>query len=331
MSLEARSRELQARARIALETCRSIHAPDERTCCFDLTVDARTDRQRLVLRGAVETERLLRLARSSVRDATGHTVTTRDVTVLETRTRTRTVTATALPVRSAPDDDGEQVTQALVGDSLEAFEERGRWTRVRVPDGYLGWVESAALVDADPIEGDAVVTASLPERDPALVPGVECKVVDAGDGDCRVELRTGDQFTLPKTAVRRRESAISPADVVDCARSFLGTGYEWGGKTADGIDCSGLVWIAYRAAGVRLPRDSDQQQRVGTAVERDELAPGDLLFFPGHVAISLGGPEFVHAYGGDDEVTINSLDPDAEGYLPDLDEGFETARRVVAE
>lgn len=327
MSLTVGSQEVLARARIALDTCRTIYAPDDRTSCFDLRVDSASDRQRLILRGAVETERLLRLARSKVRDVTGYPVTTREVTVIESHQRSRTVTVTALPIRARPAADAEQVTQALVGDSLESYDEDGEWTRVRAPDGYLGWVETDSLVDADPIEVDAVVS-ERPNDDSPLVPGVECKVLDADDPS-RIELRTGDRYTVPATAVCQRADSTSLADVIAVARSFLGTPYEWGGKTTRGIDCSGLVWVAYHVAGVRLPRDADQQRQVGTTVDRDDLSPGDLLFFPGHVAISLGGAEYIHAYGSAEEVTTNSLDPTAADYIAALDSDFTTARRVM--
>ncbi|WP_330166321.1 NlpC/P60 family protein [Halobacterium sp. KA-6] len=60
---------------------------------------------------------------------------------------------------------------------------------------------------------------------------------------------------------------------------------------------------------------------------RDELRAGDLLFFPGHVAISTGGERFVHAYGPANEVTENSLDSSDDSYVANLDESFECARR----
>lgn len=327
MSLEGRQEQLQRRVRIALDTCRSIYAPDDRTSCFELEVDA--DSEGFVLTGAVETERLSRLARAAVRRETGRLVTTRDVTVLENRERTLTIADTAAPVRARPTGDAEQVTQALAGDEIEAYDADGDWTRVRVPDGYLGWIDSERLVDATPIDVDAVVSKRLDDADLPVAPGTECKIVAESDGETVVEFRTGDRLSVPQSALVPRNAAPSAGEAVACARSFAGTSYEWGGKTHAGIDCSGLAWIAYRAVGVGLPRDADQQRRVGSEVDRSALAPGDLLFSPGHVAISLGGEEFVHAYGPANEVVVNSFDPDAEDYLADLDESFETARRVL--
>ena len=217
-------------------------------------------------------------------------------------------------------------------------------------------------------EADAVVTSpaepaeasdGLPERIPA---GTPCRIEptsgaattgraktddEATDGDgppsgaattddeptgragTTVSFRTGASAVLDADVVRRRRPVGDGQRVVDAATQFRGTPYEWGGTTITGIDCSGLVLIAYAVAGVRLPRDADQQETLGVGVDRDALEPGDLLFWPGHVAISLGGDEFVHAYGDAEGVTVNSLDPDDDRYVADLDEGLRSTKRLL--
>ena len=66
-------------------------------------------------------------------------------------------------------------------------------------------------------------------------------------------------------------------DPLEEARRFLGVAYEWGGLTERGIDCSGLVHVAYRRAGKVVPRDADQQEDVGVEVAEAALRPGDLV------------------------------------------------------
>jgi cell wall-associated NlpC family hydrolase len=98
--------------------------------------------------------------------------------------------------------------------------------------------------------------------------------------------------------------------VVGVAMSYLGTPYAWGGSSPGGFDCSGLVSYAYSRVGVSLPHSSYALWNVGTAVPRDQLEPGDLVFFDGlgHVGIYIGGGQFVHAPHTGDVVKVSSLD-----------------------
>jgi peptidoglycan DL-endopeptidase CwlO len=98
--------------------------------------------------------------------------------------------------------------------------------------------------------------------------------------------------------------------VVGIAMSQLGTPYVWGGAAPGGFDCSGLVMWAYAQVGVSLPHSSYALYGMGVPVSKDELEPGDLVFFDGlgHVGIYIGGGEFIHAPHTGDVVKISSLD-----------------------
>ena len=67
--------------------------------------------------------------------------------------------------------------------------------------------------------------------------------------------------------------------VVEAAEEFIGTPYRSGGTTTGGVDCSGLAFAVYRRVGVKLPRTSEAQARMGSHIDRDELRAGDLVFF----------------------------------------------------
>jgi cell wall-associated NlpC family hydrolase len=99
-----------------------------------------------------------------------------------------------------------------------------------------------------------------------------------------------------------REEALCRDDPVSLARTFLGAPYEWGGMTEAGIDCSGLVHMAYRLAGRLVPRDSWQQEAAGEEVAAGDLRPGDLVTYGGeradHVAFWLGEGRVLHSRGG---------------------------------
>ncbi|MCG7599935.1 C40 family peptidase [Halomonas sp. McH1-25] len=94
------------------------------------------------------------------------------------------------------------------------------------------------------------------------------------------------------------------------ARQALGTPYRYGGASSNGVDCSGLVQMAYGAAGISVPRTADQQ--FSRLPSRERARPGDLLFFGSgntatHVGIYLGRQQMIHAPGAGREVTTTSL------------------------
>jgi len=110
-------------------------------------------------------------------------------------------------------------------------------------------------------------------------------------------------------AIHLKPVGDNESDFVAVAERFAGVPYLWGGKTALGLDCSGLVQIALTAAGVPCPRDSDMQERaLGTALAMNEgslrLRRGDLIFWKGHVAIVRDGGSLLHANAFDMAVAI---------------------------
>lgn len=108
--------------------------------------------------------------------------------------------------------------------------------------------------------------------------------------------------------------------VVQTALDVMGTPYRWGGTSADGFDCSGLIQYAYSAHGIMLPRTSVDQARQGTGVDRNvaALVPGDILTFSAgaggsqvnHVGLYIGGGEFIHsATNGVQKSRLSATDP----------------------
>ena len=109
--------------------------------------------------------------------------------------------------------------------------------------------------------------------------------------------------------------------LVDAAMLYQGTHYRWGGKSPMGIDCSGMVSMAYMLCGVLIYRDANIVEGFPIhEITREQMKKGDLLFFPGHVAMYMGDGLYCHstAHAGDDGFTINSLDPASPVYREDL-------------
>lgn len=106
-------------------------------------------------------------------------------------------------------------------------------------------------------------------------------------------------------------TAASSDSIVAYASNFLGTPYQWGGNGPSTFDCSGFTSYVYAHFGVQLPRIASDQQNAGTSVSRDQLQPGDLVFFGSpayHVGIYVGDGCYIHAPRTGDVVKISSLD-----------------------
>ena len=107
----------------------------------------------------------------------------------------------------------------------------------------------------------------------------------------------------------------SSSQVANYAYNFLGRPYVYGANGPNAFDCSGFTSYVYRHFGVSLPRTASSQFSAGSAVSRNNLAPGDLVFFNtvgylGHVGLYIGGGDFIHA-ASSGRVKISSL---SEGY-----------------
>jgi len=216
------------------------------------------------------------------------------------------------PVRRAPAPDAEQVTEALLGERVTVYEfddEGWAWGQL-ASDGYVGYLPANAL-----IAPRAAPTHKVTALRTLAFPGPSIKqppVVAPPLGSRIAVMREQDRFavTLAGYLPARHLAPLDHVepDFVAVAERFLGTPYLWGGKTNNGIDCSGLVQVALHACGVPCPRDSDMQERsLGTSIALGQARRGDLIFWKGHVAIVRDTASMLHANAFHMAVTIEPI------------------------
>jgi cell wall-associated NlpC family hydrolase len=252
------------------------------------------------------------------------------------------IAAPVADMRAVPDPGSGIDTQLLFGAHVRVFDEMEGWAFVQAEaDGYCGWVAAAALGSPEQATHRLAVPRSF------IYPGPDMKhpciaalsmgsvLAIAGEAETR-----GTRYALMSdgTAVIAAHLAPvdaalvggEPADPVSVAETLLNTPYLWGGASAFGIDCSGLVQLAHAMCGVALPRDTDMLAALaGEACNLGSLRRGDLVLWRGHVAMARGDGSIIHASGASMSVTIESLDA-ATARIAPLYGPPTMARRVTA-
>lgn len=179
---------------------------------------------------------------------------------------------------------------------LSEPDEKG-WVKVGLVDGQTGFMKEKFLGEWNPsmyVDEFSGYKKRLPDKN-------------------RILQFINEQYGLTEDEFRDK--------VVKTALKFMGVQYRWGGKTSLGIDCSGLCSTSYMLSGLVIYRDAKIQEGFPVhEIKFDEKKPGDLLFFPGHVAMYIGDDRYVHstARRGSDGVVINSLNKDHDDYREDL-------------
>lgn len=226
----------------------------------------------------------------------------------------RSVVAATAAIREFPDAKSTGASELVHGETFAVLDVAGSWAwGYGVHDDYLGYVRLEAL--GDPVEATHVVTATgtllfdrADIRSAVLkrVP-MGAKLACSGDSECGKFVLCGEAF-VPKTHVEAIGKVAESA--VDLAERLVGTPYLWGGRSGDGIDCSGLVQMTHGLVGTALPRDTDMQEgaELGSAVPDDAaLQRGDLVFFPGHVGMMVDRENLIHANANWMQVSIEPL------------------------
>jgi cell wall-associated NlpC family hydrolase len=209
--------------------------------------------------------------------------------------RVATVTTAVLRVREEPNTDSAILTQIPEDDDLTVLDESlDGWIAVSVEEG-VGYVSSEYVTLSTEYE-----VAESKEEEAARLAKEEKERQEAAEAAAKKSSSSSSSSSSSKKGSGAQSyskpTGSTGEDVADFAVQFVGNPYKYGGSSlTNGADCSGFVMAVYKEFGVSLPHSSRSLRSSGYAVDEDDMQPGDIICYSGHVAIYIGGGKIVHA------------------------------------
>jgi len=246
-------------------------------------------------------------------------------------------------IRRQSGKEHEAISELLHGEDFLVLDIAGDWAwGFCGHDGYVGYVPVHALQHRKKTpEPTHLVSAraALIFIEPDFKSGVMKRLpmgarIACGEAsECGSYLKTGKGFVHV-----RHVQPIGTKVVFDgsngtaaLAEQLIGAPYLWGGRSGDGLDCSGLVQMILMLTGIAAPRDSDQQlAALGEEIaEGEELRRGDLVFFPSHVGLMVDSDRIIHASSHSMQVAIEPLADVVARYAADSDQSVLARKRLT--
>ncbi len=228
--------------------------------------------------------------------------------------------------------DSDVVSQAIFGSDVQQVEASDGWLKVRTADQYTGWIPAGDISHGVYAPGKVATVSSLfaalyrepdiEKHRPVVTVPFDSRLEITGQKQVKedlyfsVRLPDGTPAWVQAGDVVFDAKPLSIPEAIALAKRFLGLPYRWGGTSSLGYDCSGFTQMLMRKRGVSMPRDASVQAKWdgSVSVERNDLRPGDLLYFGkdqkvNHTGMYIGNGEFIHATRQDHPyVQISRLD-----------------------
>lgn len=222
---------------------------------------------------------------------------------------------------------GKKDSQMLHGETFIVQKSNNGWSYGHSElDGYTGWVDDSHLLLINQRSRYAVIclmTNAYAAPDYKTTPAQSFSFMSRVDIDSTMTkdglvLLRDSALWLPENHLMAVGAlAANPVDIVDTALLFNDCPYVYGGRTAQGIDCSGLVQLAMQRNGLSCPRDASQQENIiGNAVTSPNLQGGDIVYFPGHVGIMKDDKTIINATMRHMKVIVENIDDLTDIYGP---------------
>ncbi|BDH62465.1 hydrolase Nlp/P60 [Lysinibacillus sp. PLM2] len=255
------------------------------------------------------------------------------------------VTSMIANLHAKPEATSELIDEVLYGMTVEILELCGEsWLKVRTSYRYEGYCQKEHVLIDDEItkqwqnEAQHIIIQNFADllrgpkiQNEKIITLVKGSIVQLLEDEnlnhewSKVKLVTGEVGYTRTQWIQEKVKEINISEeefrerVVQTAVSYLKTPYRWGGKTPLGIDCSGLCMMSYMLNGSIIYRDAKIVE--GFPVKQIpfvQIQKGDLIYFPGHIAMYMGDDLYVHSSLGGNEVSINSLNEKHPNYRQDL-------------
>ncbi len=249
----------------------------------------------------------------------------------------------AAPMYSYP-MQGILIDEVLFGMTVEVNRRKNGYCFVKTSYQYTGWVPEACLYfcDAKKWRTNAVVMVNVSATDILSQPYVKADkmavvpkggllwVMERRQHWSKVRMPNGNYGWITNRHLQFSDKLPNPCHeshfrkaLCETAMSYLGTSYRWGGKTCMGIDCSGLVSMAYLLNGITIYRDAKLKDGFAMhPIPIDLIKPADLIYFPNHVAMYLGEQCFVHSTASEMGCCVQSFLPNEKNYRRDLEKNI---------